>query len=62
MPKVIKNEKISIGAYLFPDRKKPLLCIEQGSEIVVYGHFNSIEQANEFMDKLAELCGAVKGD
>ena len=62
MPRVITNEKISIGAYLFPDRKKPSLCIEQGSEIVVYGHFNSIEQANEFMDKLAELCGAVKGD
>ena len=62
MPKVIKNEKISIGAYLFPDRKKPSLCIEQGSEIVAYGHFNSIEQADEFMDKLAELCGAVKGD
>ena len=62
MPKVITNEKIKIGAYLFPDRKKPSLCIEQGSEIVVYGHFNSIEQANEFMDKLAELCGVVKGD
>ena len=62
MPKVLTNEKIKIGAYLFPDRKKPSLCIEQGSEIVVYGHFNSIEQANEFMDKLAELCGAVKGD
>ena len=62
MPKVITNEKVSIGAYLFPDRKKPSLCIEQGSEIVVYGTFNSIQQANEFMDKLAELCGAVKGD
>ena len=62
MPKVITNEKVSIGAYLFPDRKKPSLCIEQGSEIVVYGTFNSIEQADEFMDKLAELCGAVKGD
>ena len=62
MPKVITNGKIRIGAYLFPDRKKPSLCIEQGSEIVVYGHFNSIEQADEFMDKLAELCGAVKGD
>ena len=62
MPKVITNEKVRIVAYLFPDRKKPSLCIEQGSEIVVYGHFNSIEQANEFMDKLAELCGAVKGD
>ena len=62
MPKVITNKKISIGAYLFPDRKKPSLCIEQGSEIVIYGTFNSIEQADEFMNKLAELCGAVKED
>ena len=60
--KVLTNGKINIGAYLFHDRKKPSLCIEQGSEIVVYGHFNSIEQADEFMDKLAELCGVVKGD
>ena len=60
--KAITNGKISIGAYLFPDRKKPSLCIKQGAEIVVYGHFNSIEQADELMDKLAELCGAVKGD
>ena len=60
--KVLTNGKINIGAYLFPDRKKPSLCIEQGAEIVVYGHFNSIEQADEFMNKLAELCGAVKGD
>ena len=62
MPKVITNGKVRIGAYLFPDRKKPSLCIKQGSEIVVYGTFNSIEQADEFMDKLAELCGAVRGD
>ena len=60
--KVLTNGKINIGAYLFPDRKKPSLCIEQGAEILVYGHFNSIEQADEFMNKLAELCGAVKGD
>ena len=62
MPKVITNKKISIGAYLFPYRKKPSLCIKQGSKIVVYGHFNSIEQADEFMDKLAELCGVVRED
>ena len=62
MPRVITNGKTKIGAYLFPDRKKPSLCIEQGSEIVVYGHFNSIKQADEFMDKLAELCGAVRED
>ena len=60
--KVLTNGKINIGAYLFPDRKKPSLCIEQGAEIVVYGHFNSIEQANEFMDTLAELCGAERED
>lgn len=60
MPKVLTNEKISIGAYLCPDRKKPLLCIEQDAKIVAYGTFNNIEQADEFMDKLAELCGAEK--
>ena len=60
--KVLTNGKINIGAYLFPDRKKPSLCIEQGAEIAVYGHFNSIEQADEFMDKLAELCGIVRED
>ena len=58
--KVLTNGKINIGAYLFPDRKKPSLCIEQGAEIVVYGHFNSIEQADEFMYKLAEMCGVVR--
>lgn len=62
MPKVITNEKVSIGAYLFHDRKNPSLCIKQGAEIVVYNHFNSIEQADEFMDKLAELCGVVRED
>lgn len=62
MLKVITNGKIRIGAYLFPDRKKPSLCIEQSAEIVVYNHFNSIEQADEFMDKLAELCGVVRED
>ena len=40
--KGLTNGKINIGAYLFPDRKKPSLCIEQGAEIVAYGHFNSI--------------------
>lgn len=62
MPKAITNGKVSIGAYLVSDRKKPSLCIEQGAEIVVYGTFNRKEQANEFMDKLAELCGAVRED
>ena len=58
MGKKLTNGKISIGAYMFPDRKKPCLCIEEGNEIVVYGHFNTIDGADKFMDKLGRLVGA----
>ena len=58
MPKVLTNGKMKIGAYRFSDRKLPSLCVEEGNRIVVYGHFNSLEGANEFMDKVAELLGA----
>ena len=58
MPKVLTNGKISIGAYMFPDRKKPCLCIEEGNQIVVYGHFNTKEGANEFIEKLGKMVGA----
>lgn len=57
MPKVLTNGYIKIGAYRFPDRKLPALCVEEGNSIVVYGHFNSIEGADKFMNKLAELIG-----
>ena len=40
---------------MFPDRKRPYLCIEESNECVVYGHFNSSVGADEFMNKLAEL-------
>lgn len=60
MPKVLTDGKTSIGAYMFPDRKLPILCIEKGAEIVVYGHFNSIDKADEFMNSLAELVKAQK--
>ena len=60
MAKVLTDGKISIGAYMFPDRKKPALCIERGAEIQVYGTFNSIEGANEFMTALGDLVGAEK--
>lgn len=59
MPRVLTDGKISIGAYKFPDRKKPSLCIEKGSEIFVYGSFHNDKQANEFMNELGKLCGAV---
>lgn len=58
MPRVLTNGKISIGAYQFPDRKRPSLCIEKGNQILVYGSFHNKEQATEFMNELGKLCGA----
>lgn len=59
MAKRLTNGKISIGAYMFPDRKLPQLCVEKGNQIHVYGRFNSVEVADKFMDVLGELVGAV---
>ena len=59
MPRVLTDGKIRIGAYMFPDRKRPMLCIQNGSAINVYGTFHNIEQADEFMDELGKLCGAI---
>lgn len=58
MAKKLTDGKISIGAYMFPDRKKPCLCVEQGNEIVVYGHFNTLDGADKFMDILGKMVGA----
>ena len=56
--KKLTNGTISIGVYIFPDRKKPCLCYEEGNQITVYGHFNTTEGADEFMTKLGRLVGA----
>lgn len=56
MPKKLVNgTDTAIGAFMFPDRKKPCLCIEKGNEIIVYGTFQSIAIADEFMNRLAEF-------
>lgn len=60
MPRVLQKGDEKIGAFLFPDRKKPSLCYQKGGRIIVYGTFNSVESAIEFMDELAEFVGAVK--
>ena len=61
--KKLTNGKVSVGAYMFPDRKKPCLCYEEGHKITVYGHFNTVDGANEFMDKLGRMVGAkMDGD
>lgn len=40
MPKVLTVDgNVKIGAYRFPDRKKPCLCVEKGNICTVYGHF-----------------------
>lgn len=61
MGKVLSNGKTSIGVYQFKDRKRPSLCIAEGNKICVYGHFNSDQGADEFMEALARMIG-VNGD
>ncbi len=59
MPYVITtDESVKIGAYMFPDRKKPMLCKEEGNVIVSYGSFRSTEAAEDFMNELGKLVGA----
>ena len=62
MPRILTNGKISIGAYQFPDRKRPSLCVEKGNQILVYGSFHNQKQATEFMNELANLVGAERED
>lgn len=58
----LTDGKTKIGWDMFPDRKKPVICItECGShETIAYGSFNSEESAHAFMDRLAELVKAEK--
>ena len=51
---------VSIGAYQFPDRKRPCLCVGKGNQIVVYGTFQNEQSADRFMDELGKLVGAVE--
>lgn len=62
MPRVITyGQGIDIGAFMFPDRKKPCLCVRKGSSIVIYGTFNNIESADNFMKELGDFLGAKEG-
>ena len=59
MPRVLTVDgSVKIGAYRFPDRKKPCLCVEKGNTCTVYGSFIDTDRANEFMNELAALVGA----
>ena len=62
MPRVLAvDDSVKIGAFRFPDRKKPCLCVEKGNICTVYGSFIDIDidRANEFMNELAALVGAA---
>lgn len=62
MPRVLTNGKIKIGAYQFSDRKRPSLCVDEGNSIIVVGSFHDAEQADWFMDKVAECLGCPNLD
>ena len=63
MAKVITYDgDTKIGAYMFPDRKKPCICVQKGNQIAIYGTFNSIESADNFMNELADFHGAKAGE
>ncbi len=59
MPRVLTDGKMKIGAYMFPDRKMPALCIEEEGRVVVYGYFQSSYGATEFVDRLGKMVGAM---
>lgn len=60
MPRVLTVDgSVKIGAYRFPDRKKPCLCVEKGNVCTVYGSFIDLDRANEFMNELANVLHMV---
>ena len=63
MAKVITyGGDVEIGVHMFPDRKKPCICVQKGNHITIYGTFNSIESADNFMNELADFLGAKAGE
>lgn len=56
--RALTDGKTSIGAQLFSNRKKPAICVQKGNKIKIYGYFQSVEAAQEFMHELAILVKA----
>ena len=40
----------------------PCICGQKGNQIILYGTFNNIKAADNFMDELAEFLGAKAGE
>ena len=56
--KVLKKGNTEIGTFDFPNRRKPMLGIWIGNDVICYGSFRSKESADDFMKELAEFVGA----
>ena len=56
---VVQDDRkdMAFGAYRFPGRKRPCICIRREGDITVCGSFSSDEAAEEFMDAVAEFFG-----
>ena len=50
-----KDKDMGFGYDIFPDRKKPSICIREGSSIYSLGHFDSEEKAQYFVNKVIEV-------
>ena len=62
MPKKVLENKmlgLKVGAYRLPNRKKIALCTENKNGCIeVHGYFNSVDDANAFMNTLVYMVGA----
>ena len=59
---IIGRDDVRIGAYNFPDRKRPCLCIQKGNQAAVYGYFSDDDAADEFMQELVQLVRAIPAE
>ena len=61
---VIRFGDVEIGAYTFPDRKKPYIAIRdlKKNAIYAYGQFHDDETAHDFMKQLAKAIGVKEVD
>lgn len=50
-----KEKNMGFGYDTFPDRKKPAICIKEGSSCYVLGHFDSEKKARFFMEKVIKV-------
>ena len=59
MAKYVTNGNIKIGYEVHPDiRKKPCIVVSQGNTSYILGTFSNMENAEFFIEKLAEMTNA----